>query len=253
MIGISIGDTLILEEVKKLRRDLAESEVRRLRKELDCWHSNARTRVENEIFKSSLIQYYNRADPTNPNNIICMLTNQSYPRKYVRASHILKRCTDGDLMHYFGLEPDIDHSRNGLLLLEPIEQLFDRKDLCFLYNPTTQQFHAKLLNITLANEGMKAEDGRLFNLTYGSIDGLVLQLPQGVFPYRRVLSLHAKFSFSRALNRGWISSTENFEVYFNLSDDGIQEPLGIGSLKWQEVHNSIHHQLVSFMEEDEDN
>jgi hypothetical protein len=262
-----LGDNLVLGEMqkvsnkvdeaiaeqKKLRKDLAEMEIRRLRKELDCWHSNARTRIENELFKSSLVQYYGRSDPSNNNNIICMLTNQSFVKKHVRGSHILKKCTDGDLMQYFGLEPNIDHPRNGLLLLEPIELAFDRKDLCFLYNPTTQQLSARLLNNSLTNEIMKAEDGTSFNRTFSSIDGLILQLPNGVYPYRRILSLHAKFSFSRALNRGWIPSTEQFEAYFSLSDAGLQEPLGIGSLTWQEVHSSIHLQLPSFLEDDDDN
>lgn len=202
------------------------------------------------MFKDSLVNYYQRAD-TNF-NLRCMITNQSYARKYVRASHLLKRCTDGDLMHYFGLEPNIDHPRNGLLLLDPVEQLFDRKDLCFLYDPITQQFQAKLLNINLRNETMCAEDGTSFNQTYGSVDGLVLQLPQGIFPYRRVLSLHAKFSYSRALNRGWIAPTENLETYFRVSDSGIEEPLGFGLLSWQEVHNCIHQQVASLFKGEED-
>ncbi len=99
------GENIVLEELKKvgselnkLRKDFAGLEIRRLSKELDCWHSNARTRMEDDLFKSSLIEFYNRSDPNNANNIICMLTNQSYLKKHVRGSHILKKCTDGDLM-----------------------------------------------------------------------------------------------------------------------------------------------------------
>jgi hypothetical protein len=95
-------------------------------------------------------------------------------------------------------------------------------------------------------------DGASFPLTFNSIDGLELQLPDAIFPLRRILSLHAKFSFSRALDRGWIQPTESFESYFNISDNGIQEPLGIGSLTWKEVHTSIHNVgLMGTDEEDE--
>ncbi len=79
-----------------------------------------------------------------------------------------------------------------------------------------------------------------YTQTYGSIDGLVLQLPTGVFPYRRALSMHAKFAYSRALHLGWITASATLDSYFNVSDNGLQEPVGLGLLTWQEVHLSIH-------------
>jgi hypothetical protein len=103
-----------------------------------------------------LIEYYNRAD--GDTNILCMLTNMSFPARFVRASHIFKRSFEDELK-LFGPELNIDHPRNGLLLLEPIEELYNRKDLCFLYNPTTQKLHAKLLNPKYEYLGMKAADG----------------------------------------------------------------------------------------------
>lgn len=229
-----------MRSLEGLRNDLAELEIRRLRKELDCWHSTTRTKVESDEFKDSLIKFYCREDPNNQYNIMCMLTNESYPRKYVRASHIVKRCTEGELMHYFGVDANIDHPRNGLLLLESIERLFDKKDLCFLYDPTNQQIKAKLLNTTLWDVEMKAEDKSSFGRTYGSVDSLVLHLPEGHFPYRRILSFHAKLALSRALARGWISDDVQFESYFNMSDHGIPEPLGIANLTWQEIHRNVH-------------
>lgn len=173
-----------------------------------------------------------------------MLTNLSFPSKYCRASHLIKRKTEGDYMNLYNLfSTSIDNPRNGLLLLEPIELLFDRKELCFLYDPLTQKITSKLLNTNLNDTLMVAEDNTPFNMTYGSIDGQELQFPANNMPLRRVLSLHAKLSFSKALNQGWIQETEDFESYFKISDEAINEPLGIGDLTWQEVHSKVHYAM----------
>jgi len=225
---------------------LANAEIRRLRQQLDCWHSNARTIIESSVFKDSLAVFYG-CTRTVDTDLKCMLTGNFYPRHEVRASHIIKRSTDGDTMHLYGLPPNVDHVRNGLLLLEPIEQLFDRKDLCFLYSPITNQLVAKVLNPSLMTEQMPKSQprGATYSMTYGSVDGLVLQLPSGTFPYRRALSMHAKFAFSRALHFNWIADSEILESYFNVSDNGLQEPLGLGLLDWKEVHLSIHNTMLT--------
>ena len=199
--------------------------------------------IESNVFKESLATYYGCTRATDT-HVKCMLTNAFYPRHEVRASHIITRSTDGDTMHLYGLPPNVDHVRNGLLLLEPIEQAFDRKDICFLYNSLTNQLVAKVLNPNLMSELMPKPGARgstaTYAQTYGSIDGLVLQLPSGVFPYRRALSMHAKFAYSRALHLGWITASATLDSYFNVSDNGLQEPVGLGLLTWQEVHLSIH-------------
>ena len=132
---------------------------------------------------------------------------------------------------------------NGLLLLEPIEQSFDRKDICFLYNSLTSELTAKVLNPNLMTEYLctASTPAKTYPITYGDLDGLCLQLPPGIFPYRRVLSMHAKFAYSRALKQGWITKTETLDSYFNISDAGLMEPKGLGELTWQEVHSAIHH------------
>jgi len=232
----------ILQEIQALRTDLANAEIRRLRQELDCWHSNSRTVIESTVFKDALAVFYGCTRTTNT-DLKCMLTGNFYPRPEVRASHIIKRSTDGDTMHLYGLPPNVDHVRNGLLLLEPIEQAFDRKDICFLYNAISNQLVAKVLNPSLMTELMHKSQprGTTYPMTYGSVDGLVLQLPSATtFPYRRALSMHAKFAFSRALHLNWIADSATLDSYFNVSDNGLQEPLGLGLLTWQEVHMSIH-------------
>ena len=230
----------VLNALEALRISFANSEIRRLRLALDCWHSTSCTVIESSSFKDSLVAFYGCARETD-NYLKCMLTDNFYPRNEVRASHIIKRSTDGDTMNLYGLPPNIDHVRNGLLLLGPIEEAFDRKDICFLYNSLSKQLVAKVLNPNLMNESMAGPHSAPYSLTYGSVDGLVLQLPSDtVFPYRRALSMHAKFAFSRALHRGWIADSAMLDSYFDLSDTGLEEPLGLGLLTWQEVHFSIH-------------
>jgi hypothetical protein len=103
---------------------------------------------------------------------------------------------------------------------------------------------AKVLNPSLMTELMPKSQphGSTYLMTYGSVDGVVLQLPSPTtFPYRRALSMHAKFAFSRALRLNWIADdSATLDSYFNISDNGLQEPLGLGLLTWQEVHTSIH-------------
>jgi len=225
-----------------LRTSLANAEIRRLRQKLDCWHSNSRTAIESAVFKDTLAVFYGCARTTNT-DLKCMLTGNFYPCPEVRASHIIKRSTYGDTMHLYGLSPNVDNVRNGLLLLEPIEQAFDRKDICFLYDAMSNQLVAKVLNPSLMTELMPKSQprGATYPMTYGSIDGLVLQLPSAsTFPYRRALSMHAKFAFSRALYMEWIAESTPLDSYFNISDHGLDEPLGLGLLTWQEVHINIH-------------
>jgi hypothetical protein len=234
----------VLGEIRDLRDQLTalqdameRSEIRKLRKKLDCWRSNARTRVESSTFKDALIDFYHCA--ADDGRVKCMATGRDYSRHEVRASHIMKRSTNGDTLALFGLPVHLDHPRNGMLLLEPIEQAFDRKDVCILYSPVTRQLTLKVLNPQLHELKITSEQGTIYG-TYGSIDGAVLQLPEGKVPYRRILSMHAKFAFSRALNFGWVENTEVLESYFNVSDAGLEEPLGLGHLTWQQVHSDIH-------------
>jgi hypothetical protein len=225
---------------------MAKNEVRRLRQALDCWQSTQRTEIESHAFKDSLVTYYGCAGASDqpPDQLKCMLTGSFYPYNEVRASHIIKHSTGGNTMHLYGLPSDINNVRNGLLLLDPIEQAFDRKDICFLYNTLSNQLVSKVLNPNLLLQLMPrpktSSQKATFNQTYGSVDGLVLNLPKDVFPYRRALSMHAKFAYSRALHLHWIDESVTLDTYFSVSEDGMKEPLGLGLLTWQEVHENIH-------------
>lgn len=229
----------MLNEIRALRGDMAKIEVRRLQASLDCWHSNNRTRIESDEFKESLIAYYQcAAPPSTPlsNNIYCMITRKLYRRDLVIASHIVKHSTQGESMPLYGLSPlDIDSPRNGFLMLKSIEESFDRKEVCFIYNPIDRSLRLKVLNPLLMGKKLHSTEP----MTFANVDNAALMLPVDVFPFRRCLNMHAKFSFSRALLFKWILPTAELDSYFAVSDAGLQEPVGFGDLTWQEVHGTV--------------
>lgn len=233
------------KEVKDLRADLRNESIRALRKELDCWHTNSRTIIESEEFKDAVLEMYH-CNQT-PCNAMCVVLGQLFPRNEVRAAHIVKRETQGDTMHFYGLEKSkIDDPRNGIPMLEPIELAFDRKQLCILHNPANQELRMKVLNPELLLKPLKSQQGKVYKkqngtlYTFADVDEKVLQLPHGVYPYRRCLSMHAKFSYSKALQWGWIKDSAILDTYFNISDSGLREPLGLGMLTWKELQSEVH-------------
>jgi hypothetical protein len=230
----------LIDGVQDLFDDLARAEVHRLRESFACWHSNNSTRIESEEFKNALVAYYQCASPiTTSNDVMCMVTHTLFSRNEVIGSHIVKHATQGTTMHLYGLSPlDIDSPRNSFLALKTIEEAFDYKEVCFLYNPTTQSLHLKVLNPVLLNKKLRKDTSctRLFS----HVDNAVLRLPAGVVPFRRCLSMHAKLSFSMTLDFKRITTSAALDTYFNLSEAGLQEPLGLGDLTWQEVHGAIY-------------
>lgn len=119
---------------------------------VDPWHSNNRTRTEQQDFKEALIEYYERGVPGST-LIRCMILDRPLPSQIVRASHLWKRSTLGVGLQLLGLDDeDVHNMRNGILVHEQIEMGFDKKDLCFVYNPLTQSTLCKVLSPALLNE-----------------------------------------------------------------------------------------------------
>lgn len=120
-----------------------------MKKALDPWNSSARTQSEQATFKESLISVYDRGCQ-NSGCLRCMVLDVELPRGRVIAAHLWKRSTHGDGLEYLALKKtDVHSTRNGLLLYDPIEKAFDRKELCFLYNSLTQRIVCKVLNPAL--------------------------------------------------------------------------------------------------------
>jgi hypothetical protein len=117
---------------------------------------------------------------------------------------------------------DLDSPRNGFLLANKIEEYFDKKWLCFLYNPFTRLIQLKVLHPGNLTEVVAPGH----SLTFNDIDGRPLLFPDEVEgeafggPFRRILSFHAMCSIRFAEACGWpVPATDAQTSYFALSDN----------------------------------
>lgn len=199
---------------------------------LDPWTPSKVTREQNPDFKEKLIQYYDRKD-VGTTQVKCMILDKFLPKHLVIGAHIWKASTLGRGLEAFGLRvPDVWSERNGLLLYEGIEKWFDTKDICFLYHSFEQKLSLKVLNPSLLEEPVvlsrhaselagKIDSG----LKFKDIDGEILCLSPGVFPFKRILSWHAKCAVRWAVSNDWISEAEaaaTYGPYFNTSDGAVE-------------------------------
>ena len=182
---------------------------------------------EQKAFKDDLIKYYRRNSfvpfsfvpfvPFVPQKVRCMVTNEWHHREDVIASHIWPSKTRGKGLPKFGLAiSDLTNPRNGFLVLKDIEVKFDRKQLCFLYDPlvTPGKYVVKILDPSIQDLVIrKSKNSR----TFQSIDGAELRHPSGKFPYRRLLGFHARCAFAIAREKNWIPPESIFKEYFDIS------------------------------------
>ena len=227
-------------QLQNLREELKTQEIRRMRNALNCWRTNNRTMIESSEFKHSVINYYKRTVNVDSNGRIitarCMVSNEVFGYNELTPAHLVKHRTP-ELMSCYGLLPsDIDNPRNGVLILKAIEESFDRLDACFLFNRLSGKISFKVLRPELMDSRIHPSSNTELR-TFSDIDGAELQLPTdtGSCPYKRVLSMHAKYAFARALQYGWIVGTETLDTYFNVSDGGLEEPDFIQPLSWQDM------------------
>jgi hypothetical protein len=184
--------------------------------ELDIWTEKGRSQKEQSAFKNSLIKFFKRQPSYFRSDLKCMVLNESFKRDEVIASHIWKYSKRGRGLQKFGLTVlDADNSRNGLLMVKSIEERFDIKDLCFLYDAFTQKIFLKVLNPDILTMRVLPS-----HKTFQEIDGYPLQYPSKNMPFKRLLNFHAKCSFKNAKERGWHTLPSDAVVndYFNLSD-----------------------------------
>ena len=189
--------------------------------EYDIWTEQGRTAVEQSDFKKSLIKYYQRGPGTRIwryGKLKCMVTNKWFSADLVIASHIWMTKTRGKGLSRFGLSvADLNNARNGLLMLKDIEDAFDKKQVCILYQPfgavATRVFLIKILDPSIMGNTIT---GTLE--TFAMINMTQLSMPNNKFPYRRLLSFHARCSYKRARDMGWIEASEVVDEYFHLSE-----------------------------------
>jgi len=182
------------------------------RKRLDAWTPSKKSKTEQKEFKEALIDYYQRADPNQPNNLFCMILNRSIQRDQVIASHIWKFATHGEGLEEFGLDKsDVSSPRNGLLLAKPIENAFDSKQVCFCYDPFNKKLKLEVLDPSIMEAVVYAQT------KFKDINGHYLHHPQDCNPFRRILSWHAKLAFELAKNRNWIDENK-FKLFVDFAD-----------------------------------
>ena len=137
-------------QFQNLIGQLEAQEIKRLRNALNCWRTNYRTVAESAEFKHSVINYYSRAVNVDSTGELitarCMVSNEVFAYNELTPAHLVKHSTP-QLMKCYGLLPsDIDNPRNGILILEAIdEESFDRLDACFLYNNFSSKISFKVL------------------------------------------------------------------------------------------------------------
>ena len=198
-----------------LQREAQHARIRRL----DPWKSAQRTREEQTNFKTLLLSYYDRAEPSNPPDkpwARCMVSNKVLPQPLVKASHIWKRYTAGEGLDEFGLRAaDVHCARNGLLLASALVAAFDVKRVAFSYNLLRDEFTLCVLDPEL----LAVPSPRVVNdtqvngypdswsvgvPTFSDVNGAVLQCPAGHKPYRRLLAWHCALSMKHAADVEWV-------------------------------------------------
>jgi hypothetical protein len=126
--------------------------------------------------------------------------------------------TKGRGLPKFGLSiADLNNPRNGLLMLKDIENAFDRKQLCFLYQPFGETAE-RIFLVKVLDPDIKQMTITGTTKNFTDIDMTHLQVPKNRIPYRRLLSFHARCSFHHAKEIGWIQAHESFDEYFDISE-----------------------------------
>ena len=103
----------------------------------------------------------------------------------------LESASGGRGLRDFGLQPkDVNDPQNSLILAKPVEEAFDFKRICFVYNGLTHKLVCRVLYPCLASTGW---------------DGMCLNLPPHRWPFRRILSWHCICAIKNAVDLGWPS------------------------------------------------
>jgi len=147
-----------------------------------------------------------------------MVTNDWFSANLVIASHIWMTKTRGKGLPKFGLSvTDLNNARNGILILKDIEDAFDKKQVCILYQPFGE-VATRVFLIKVLDPGIMGNTITGTSKTFADIHMTKLHMPNNKFPYRRLLSFHARCSYKRAMDMQWIQTSDVFDEYFHLSE-----------------------------------
>ena len=174
--------------------------------------------------------------------------NIELPNFLVVGAHIFKHEWAGDAEILLGIT-NIDSTRNGLLLFQPIDNAFGRSQLCFLKEDGEDSFRLKILDPSLRDKDLLSsclkfiskEACKTLNLsvtdvqntvssaldnngrqtTFGDLEGRSLICKGKTRPYKRCLNFHASRARDYAIEKGWISSNVTFKYSWSENFDEI--------------------------------
>ena len=175
---------------------------------LDVWQeTQSITKSDRKKFRKELLQNYCSlsVESDEPNTVQCMVTGMELPSNEVTAAHIWPARARDDRAAQFGLKiSSLDTYRNGILMAEALEKMFDQKRVSFSYNFINDNFEFQIIDPGLLNEKVKG----LRDVYYRNLQGRVLQHPVGKMPYRRLLIWHYSLSLRHSVDKGWKSESD---------------------------------------------
>jgi len=172
-------------------------------------------RTTNQDIKIASINYYTGSNQQKlPRRITCQLLSLDFPSKFITCSHIFQKRWKSN-RSLIGLA-DIHDSRNTLLLLKPLEILFDEGQLIFLWNQASQLFEMKIMNPGIRKISLQslfttqfpndAVPASILDVLIGDLENRPLNTGQNS-PFKRCLAFHASVSRYEAIKRSmWITS-----------------------------------------------
>ena len=175
-------------------------------------------RTTNKDVKLSSINNYSGSNLQQlPTTITCQFLSIDLPTKFITCSHIFQKRWKSH-RYLIGLV-DIHDWRNTLLLLKPIEVLFDQGQIIFLWNEKNHAFEMRILNPSIRSTRLHMLFMDLFpnevvpvnipNVTIGDLETHHLTTGQNS-PYKRCLAFHASVCRYEAIKKSMWIQAEDF-------------------------------------------
>ncbi|KAJ2999649.1 hypothetical protein HDV02_002122 [Globomyces sp. JEL0801] len=184
-----------------------------------------------DVKLSSINNYSGTTLQQLPATVTCQFLSVDLPRKFVTCSHIFQKRWKPH-RYLIGLA-DIHDWRNTLLLLKPIEVMFDQGQIIFLWNQANLAFEMKILNPSIRLARLHALFIELFpnevvpanipNVSIGDLENCHLTTGQNT-PYKRCLAFHASVSRYEAIKKSmWIKAEDFPPIPEDAWSPGISE------------------------------